>query len=200
MVGRWPNGAPLARDPEREPDTFDPKTANDFMYADDLQGNRCPLGAHVRRSNPRDGMGPTPVESLLVSDRHRLLRRGRAYGKPLAESFDPADILATDGSGERGLHFITFNTDISRQFEFVQNTWINSMKFDGLYADPDPVVAPHANPHDPSTRPEEVTDFTVMKCPVRHRVRGIPRFVSMRGGAYLFMPGLQALRFLAEPK
>jgi Dyp-type peroxidase family len=200
MVGRWPNGAPLARDPEREPPTFDPETGDAFMYGDDLHGERCPLGAHVRRSNPRDGMGPTPAESLLVADRHRLVRRGRAYGEPLDASFDPARILQSDGAGERGLHFITFNTDISRQFEFVQNTWINSMKFDGLYADGDPVVAPHVDPHAASTRPEEVTDFTVMKCPVRHRVRGIPRFVSMRGGAYLFMPGLKALQYLSAPK
>ncbi|MFL5540396.1 MAG: Dyp-type peroxidase [Longimicrobiaceae bacterium] len=200
MVGRWPNGAPLASEPDREPPRFNPATANDFTYADDLEGNRCPLGAHVRRSNPREGMAPTKAKSLLVADRHRLLRRGRAYGQPLDWSFDPAKILASDVPGERGLHFITFNTDIARQFEFVQNTWVNSMKFDGLYADADPLVAPHADPHSSATRPEEVTDFTVMQCPVRHRVRGIPRFVNMRGGAYLFMPGLKALRYLSDPR
>jgi Dyp-type peroxidase family len=200
MVGRWPNGAPLERYPDAEPPEFDQPTANTFLYADDLHGNRCPLGSHIRRTNPRDGMGPNPAESLLVADRHRLLRRGRAYGPPLAASFDPADILASDGSGERGLHFICFNTDIGRQFEFVQSTWVNSMKFGGLYADPDPVIAPHADPANPATHPEEVSRFTVQRCPVRHRVNGIPRFVTMRGGAYLFMPGIKALQYLADPK
>ncbi|MBV9108851.1 MAG: Dyp-type peroxidase, partial [Gemmatimonadetes bacterium] len=151
MVGRWPNGAPLEEHPEAEPAEFDPAHANEFMYRNDLHGDRCPLGSHIRRTNPRDGMGPTPGESLLVADRHRLLRRGRAYGAPLAPSFDPADILASDGKGERGLHFICFNTDIGRQFEFVQNTWVNTLKFDGLYADPDPVIAPHKPAADPAT-------------------------------------------------
>jgi len=200
MVGRWPNGAPMEEYPDAEPPTFDAKTANEFLYKDDLHGDRCPLGSHIRRTNPRDGMGPNPAESLLVADRHRLLRRGRAYGQPLAASFDPADILASDGSGDRGLQFICFNTDIGRQFEFVQNTWVNSLKFDGLYADPDPVIAPHKPPTDPGTHPEEVSRFTVQRCPVRHGVNNIPRFVTIRGGAYLFMPSLNALRYLADPR
>jgi Dyp-type peroxidase family len=200
MVGRWPNGTPVEHDPDTEPPTFDAENANKFLYTADLHGERCPLGSHIRRTNPRDGMGPNPAESLLVADRHRLLRRGRAYGPPLAASFDPADVLASDGAGERGLHFICFNTDIGRQFEFVQNTWANSMKFDGLYADPDPVIAPHRDPGDPGTHPEEVSRFTVQKCPVRHRVSDLPRFVTIRGGAYLFMPGMKALRYLADPR
>lgn len=201
MVGRWPNGTPLEHAPDQEPAEFDAKTANRFLYArDDLHGERCPLGSHIRRTNPRDGMGPTPAESLKVADRHRLLRRGRAYGPPLAASFDPADILASDGGGERGLHFICFNTDLGRQFEFVQSTWVNSMKFDGLYTDPDPVIAPHRDPDHPATHPEEISSFTVQQCPVRHRVNRIPRFVTIRGGAYLFMPGIRALGYLADPK
>ena len=54
---------------------------------------------------------------------------------------EPADILqAGDDARERGLHFICFNTHIGRQFEFIQHTWVNSPKFDGLYADDDPLV------------------------------------------------------------
>jgi len=200
MVGRWPNGAPMEEYPDAEPPEFNAATANEFMYRDDLHGDRCPLGSHIRRTNPRDGMGPNPAESLLVADRHRLLRRGRAYGQPLAPSFDPADILASDGKGDRGLQFICFNTDIGRQFEFVQNTWVNSLKFDGLYADPDPVIAPHKPASDPDTHPEEISRFTVQRCPVRHQVNKIPRFVTIRGGAYLFMPGIKALQYLADPK
>jgi Dyp-type peroxidase family len=199
MVGRWPNGAPLVQYPDREPAAFDEETANAFWYRRDLAGDRCPVGSHIRRSNPRDGLMPGRAESLLVADRHRLLRRGRAYGPPLAASFDPADILrAPDApAAERGLHFICFNTDIGRQFEFVQSTWVNNLKFDGLYADPDPIVAPHVDPagahHD-----EPISRFTIQACPVRERVSGLPRVVTMVGGAYLFMPGLKALRYLAS--
>ena len=203
MVGRWPNGAPLVRHPEAEPPEFDEKTGNAFLYAGrfaDVHGEKCPLGSHIRRTNPRDGMQPGPAGSLLVADRHRLLRRGRAYGAPLAPSFDPADVLASDApDAGRGLHFICFNTDLGRQFEFVQGTWVNSMKFDGLYTDPDPVIGPHVDPARGGAHPEEESAFTEQGCPVRHRVQGIPRFVTTRGGAYLFMPGLKALRYLAAP-
>jgi Dyp-type peroxidase family len=202
MVGRWPNGAPLVRHPDQEPPEFDDKTANDFLYSgawDDLRGDKCPLGSHIRRTNPRDGMAPGPEGSLLVADRHRLLRRGRAYGEPLAPSFNPADILAADKPDTgRGLHFICFNTDLGRQFEFVQSTWLNSMKFDGLYRDADPVVGSHQDPDDPRVAPEQVSTFTEQRCPVRHQVHGIPRFVTTVGGAYFFMPGIRALRYLAR--
>jgi Dyp-type peroxidase family len=202
MVGRWPNGAPLVQHWKEEPPVFDDKTANDFMYSgkwDDLRGDKCPLGSHIRRTNPRDGMEPGPAGSLLVADRHRLLRRGRAYGDPLVPSFKPEDILASDRPDTgRGLQFIAFNTDLGRQFEFVQSTWLNSMKFDGLYRDADPVVGSHQNPHDPAVAPEQVTSFTEQRCPVRHQVHGLPRFVTTIGGAYFFMPGLRALRYLAR--
>jgi Dyp-type peroxidase family len=202
IVGRWPNGAPLVRHPDAEPETFDRATANDFLYSgkwDDVRGDKCPLGSHIRRTNPRDGMQPGPAASLLVADRHRLLRRGRAYGEPVTTSFDPAEILASEKPDTgRGLHFICFNTDLGRQFEFVQSTWVNSMKFDGLYGDADPLVGPHPNPDDPAVAPEQVTQFTEQRCPVRHRVHGIPRFVTTVGGAYFFMPGLRALQYLAR--
>ena len=204
MVGRWPNGAPLVRHPDQEPPAFDARTANAFMYSgkwDDVHGDKCPLGSHIRRTNPRDGMQPGPAGSLLVADRHRLLRRGRAYGEPLAPSFDPADMLASDKPDTgRGLHFICFNTDLGRQFEFVQSTWVNSMKFDGLYRDADPIIGPHPDPAHPDTAPEQVGSFTEQRCPVRHQVHGIPRFVRTIGGAYFFMPGMKALRYLASPE
>ncbi|HEX6372762.1 MAG TPA: hypothetical protein VF006_27825 [Longimicrobium sp.] len=202
MVGRWPNGAPLVRHPDAEPPQFDRATANDFMYSgdwDDIRGDKCPLGSHIRRTNPRDGMEPGPAGSLLVADRHRLLRRGRAYGQPITTSFDPAEILASDKPDTgRGLHFICFNTDLGRQFEFVQSTWVNSMKFDGLYRDADPLIGSHEDPNDPKVAPEQVTTFTEQRCPVRHQVHGLPRFVTTIGGAYFFMPGMRALRYLAR--
>ncbi|HEV3051583.1 MAG TPA: hypothetical protein VGX50_14860, partial [Longimicrobium sp.] len=202
MVGRWPNGAPLVLHPDQEPAVFDDKTANAFLYSgkyDDLRGDKCPLGSHIRRTNPRDGMQPGPEGSLLVADRHRLLRRGRAYGEPVDPSFDPAEIIASDKPDTgRGLHFICFNTDLGRQFEFVQSTWVNNMKFDGLYRDADPLIGPHVNAGDPGIYPEQVTTFTEQRCPVRHQTHNVPRFVTTIGGAYFFMPGMRALRYLAR--
>jgi len=178
IVGRWPNGAPLTRAPDHPAD--DLADANDFGYADgDAAGHGCPLGAHIRRTNPRDALDPEsgPEQSLRSSNRHRLLRRGRAYG-------DPSD------PGERGIHFICLNANIARQFEFVQHTWLNNPKFAGLYEETDPLVA--------TRQGDTGRTFTVQARPLRQRVTGLPAFVTVKGGAYFFLPGRRALRFLAE--
>jgi Dyp-type peroxidase family len=196
MVGRWPSGASLVKSPEADnPQMMDD---DDFLYygSGDPHGLKCPLGSHVRRSNPRDSLDPTPgsAESIDVGKRHRLIRRGRAYGPPIAQSMESGDILAAGDDGqERGLHFICFNTHIGRQFEFIQHTWVNSPKFDGLYADDDPLVGDRG-----AGGKGEGGTFVVQATPVRKRVVALPRFVHTRGGAYFFMPGLRAARFLAS--
>jgi hypothetical protein len=40
--------------------------------------------------------------------------------------------------------------------------------------------------------------FTVPANPVRQRVTGVPPFVTVRGGAYFFLPGIRAVRYLAS--
>jgi Dyp-type peroxidase family len=190
MVGRWPSGAPLALSPDRDDPAL--ATANDFGYFErDRWGARCPIGAHVRRTNPRDSLDPQPgtARSYEINRRHRLLRRGREYG----DQVTPEEALRGDGGDgsreERGLHFICLNANIARQFEFVNHTWLNNPKFDGLYDDADPLVGP--------SQPYGGT-FTVQSEVVRERVTDVPRFVSVRGGAYLFLPGLAAIRYLAR--
>jgi Dyp-type peroxidase family len=196
MVGRWPSGAPLVE----SPDADDPALCdhNEFLYhrAGDAHGFRCPIGSHIRRANPRDALDPEPGSdrSIEVGKRHRLLRRGRAYGPPVAASMEISDIVAhRDAPGDRGLHFICFNTDIGRQFEFIQHTWINNPKFDGLYEDDDPLVGDRGGS---SGKPGGV--FTMQSAPVRTRVKGMPRFSEVRGGGYFFMPGIRAVRFLGS--
>ena len=190
MVGRWPSGAPLLKAHDQD----NPELANDndfAYYQTDPYGFRCPIGAHVRRTNPRDSLDPQPgsEQSIAVGKRHRILRRGREYGPPL----DQAQILNGNKSiaddQERGLHFLCFNANISRQFEFIQHTWVNNPHFDGLYNDDDPLIGPH---------PSDGGTFTMQATPVRRRVTGLPRFVSVVGGAYFFMPGMRAIRYLAS--
>jgi Dyp-type peroxidase family len=201
MVGRWPSGAPLVLAPDRDGSVL---PTDDFLYARmDPQGLACPLGAHIRRTNPRDQIGPAgPVESLHMSARHRIMRRGRAYGAPL---FDPTALtrpdqpaalqaildLQDDGQS-RGIHFLCVNTNLKSQFEFIQQAWANNPHFGGLTDNRDPLIGDN----DPSTAPGG------MLIPGDHstiRTASLPRFVTVRGGAYLFMPGLTALRYLAEP-
>jgi Dyp-type peroxidase family len=171
MVGRWPSGAPLVKAPDHDAPAL--ADDNDFAYRDDARGLACPIGAHIRRANPRDSLGPEPAASLDATDRHRLLRRARSYG--------PA--------GGTGLYFICLAGDLARQFEFVQHTWLNSATFNGLYDDADPLTG--------SRHPVGAT-FTVPARPVRRRYRGLPQFVRTRGGAYFFLPGVSAVRYLAQ--
>jgi Dyp-type peroxidase family len=173
LVGRWPGGAPLVLSPDRDdPELAD---ANDFGYHHaDPRGLRCPIGAHVRRTNPRDALEPGPgtESSRAVNRRHRLLRRGRGY----------------DTGSEVGLHFLCLNADPTRQYEFVQHSWVDDPSFNGLVDAVDPLVGP---------RGPEGTTFVEAADPVRRRHRGLPRFVQVRGGAYFFLPGIRALRYLA---
>ena len=198
MVGRWPSGAPLVKAPDRD----DPRLGddNDFgYYRTDPLGLACPLGAHVRRMNPRDSLDPQPgtEASLAVNDGHRLLRRGRGYGPgdgtpAAAGNGGPAERLARADEAPRrgtGLHFICLVASLIRQFEFVQHTWLNNPTFHGLYDDTDPLIG---------TRHPRGATFTVPARPVRRRYRDLPQFVRTRGGAYFFLPGVSALRYLEQ--
>ena len=189
MVGRWPSGAPLTLCPDQ--DDPDQGSRDDFGYREhDRTGDRCPLGAHIRRTNPRDALEGSPEDALKVANRHRLLRRGRPYGAPISRTMDIEEILRHTGEHEEvGLHFISLGTDIARQFEFVQHTWINNAKFDGLYTDADPLMG-HTG--------DRQGTFTLQGAPVRTRVTGMERFVETRGGGYFFLPGVRALRYLAS--
>jgi len=181
LVGRWRNGAPLVLAPER-PDQA--PAGNDFGYHVDQDGLACPLGAHIRRSNPRDASVLHPERARKSTKNHRILRRGRSYGAPLV---DPPTRPEEAADAERGLVFICLNADIERQFEFVQHTWLGNPYFAGLYGEVDPLVG---------NRPDGGS-FTWPADPVRRQVTGIPNFVTVKGGSYFFLPGISALRYLA---
>ncbi|HET9998716.1 MAG TPA: peroxidase [Nocardioides sp.] len=181
IVGRWPDGTPLALAPDGPDEALasDPARINDFGYADDPQGLRCPLGSHIRRANPRDA--PSFFGGRL-SARHRIVRRGRAYGDPL-----PPGVLDDDGA-DRGLVFVSFQSNLWRQFETIQAQWINDGDRFGLGRDTDPLVG---EPYPGATK------LTVPGTPP-YFVTSRPRLVTMRGGAYLFQPSMTALRHLAR--
>ncbi len=189
-VGRWKNGTPLALSPDNDDPAFSTAPKNNaFGYVkDDSGGLRCPIGAHIRRSNPRDTVGDDPVLSLVSVNRHRLLRRGVFYGPDL-----PEGVVEDDGKS-RGILFLCINAEIDRQFEFVQQSWINNPKFGALYDDPDPLVGDNC---DPIGDPDKIANMTVPQKPLRRRIKQVPRFVTVKGGAYLFLPSISALAFLA---
>jgi Dyp-type peroxidase family len=180
VVGRWPNGTPLVVSPDAPLADFDAKAdprANAFRYAEhDADGRRCPLGAHIRRTNPRDALG---FDGLL-SFRHRIIRRGMPYGRPLAEG------ATEDDHVDRGLVFVCFNASISRQFEGIQAQWINDGNVFHLGHDSDFLMG----------HPHGTGKMTVEGDPPFFLGPQGP-FVTTRGGAYLFVPGMRALAALA---
>src|SRR5262249_32944536 len=141
---------------------------------------RCPIGAHIRRANPRDSLDDDPQQSLRIVNRHRILRRGRPY---------------TDGK-DAGLHFIALNADIVRQFEFIQQNWINNATFGGLDLEDDPLVGAR----DGDAGRGQLTLPPPPAGDLWRRVTGLRRFVTVKGGAYFFLPGITALRYLADQR
>jgi Dyp-type peroxidase family len=153
---------------------------NDFKFFDsDHQGRGCPLGSHVRRTNPRDGLAKDKAaaqSALDAANNHRILRRGRKYGSTIADR-------CKDDGEDRGLLFICLNTDIARQFEFVQQTWLLNRNFATLYDETDPLVGPKG-------------PFTIPENPFR-RIVEVDTFIRMAGGEYFFLPSIPALKYLA---
>lgn len=185
LVGRWASGASLTVHPDTDPGEAG---TNDFGYHEtDQAGFGCPLGAHVRRSNPRDSDPDNAETALRASKNHRILRRGRPYGLPPA---DPPNESGEALDADRGLLFLCLNSDFERQFEFVQHTWLENPFFAGLHGEADALTG--ARPDD---RPG---CFTVPDRPVRRHLTGLPRFVTTVGGGYFFLPGIKALRYLAS--
>jgi Dyp-type peroxidase family len=194
MVGRWPGGAPVVVCPDEELKDHNNDNVFEYTKVDEL-GLRCPFASHIRRSHPRDSLDINPAKSKKVANKHRLLRRGRSYGTAVTDTMNPHDILkAKDVQGERGLHFICFNADIGRQFEFIQNAWANNPKFNGLHDERDPITG---NNHHPES-PKASGTFTIPDKNLRKRFTDVPEFVTVKGGAYFFMPGIKALKYLAS--
>jgi hypothetical protein len=137
-----------------------------------------------------------------MSEAHRLLRRGRVFGptsvdpKALADATSDAcrtALLAlTEDGRARGIHFFCVNASIRSQFEFVQQTWCNNPRFGGLNDNKDPISGDNNRTDEPSSH------MTIPAQPLRLRTAALPRFVTVKAGAYLFMPSLRALQFLAR--
>ena len=181
MLGRWQSGAPLALTPERDDAELggDRQRNNDFLYADDPRGFKCPVGSHARRANPRDALDHEGSVDVRL---HRMIRRGTSYGPML-----PEGVLDDDGV-DRGIIFVFAGAQLRRQFEFVKTQWLNDGIFIGAPAEKDPVVGSN----------DGSGTFTIAQRPIRRRLTDVPPFVITRGGEYCFAPGLRALRWLAE--
>jgi Dyp-type peroxidase family len=177
MIGRWKDGSPVALYPDTQPHR--PNPTNDFGYATfDPRGFACPLGSHVRRSNPRDSLMSDNLKAPNHVSSHRILRRGRAYLEPASDG----------GRATEGLIFLAACADLERQFEFIQQSWLGEPSFHGLTGEADPAVDSDG----------QLQDLSLPDGRTVRRIRGIPDFVTVRGGGYFFMPSRSALHYLAD--
>jgi Dyp-type peroxidase family len=175
LMGRWRSGAPLVLAPDKDDPALgaDPMRNNDFNYAKmDPHGYAVPLGSHMRRMNPRD--------TAANMNRRRMIRRGATYGPPLSEG-------VPDDGIERGIAAFVICASLIRQFEFAQNVWANDKNFHELGNERDPIIG----------NQDGTLEYKIPKRPIRKKITGLPAFTTVRGGAYFFLPGIKALRFLA---
>ncbi len=202
VCGRWRNGVPLVLSPDTAtPDPpLPPDEINDYTYVssdpalDDTFGYKCPVGAHMRRANPRD-------EAVIGGGSvHRIVRRAMPYGPPYAPEEGP-DVT-------RGLVGWFINADIATGFEFIMGQWVNGSTFVMSVSGPN-----GANPvnnisgedviigvDDPSTSSFTLSDPPVGTAkPINQKLTGFDPFVTTRGGAYCYLPSITALRFICTP-
>lgn len=197
VVGRWRDGMPIVTTPRHAPgylgDVAEGDPSNDFRYLpDDSSGFSCPIGAHIRRTNPRDALG----WDGQMSRRHRIIRRGIPYGAP-ADKFEEGQ---SDDGVDRGLLFICFNASFERQFEVIQRQWCidgNAFRLgndrDYLLGDCDAGDAAAA----PTPDGRVSSGRVVIEGSPPYFVATRPPVVRTKGCAYLLMPGLEAIRGLA---
>jgi deferrochelatase/peroxidase EfeB len=211
IVGRWPDGSSLVRFPYEsqtiqrarhqaqhpaqnttvrpisrpaegatavpQPAQVSDKQDNDFLFGtEDPEALRCPFGAHIRRANPRDSLDPGSEEQIAITNRHRIIRVGRSY--PPEEGPNP------------GLLFMCLNGDIERQFEFLQQTWLQSPSFHGLSCEKDPMLG---------DGDKNACAFTIPTRDGPIRLTAMQQFVTTRGGGYFFLPGKRLLNYLCRP-
>ena len=176
LMGRWRSGAPLVLAPDKDDPALgaDPQRNNDFNYKQmDPHGYAVPLGSHMRRMNPRD--------TAANMNRRRMIRRGGTYGPYLPEN-------APEDGIERGIAAFVICASLIRQFEFAQNVWVNDRNFHELGNERDPIIG----------NQDGTLEYKIPKRPIRKKITGLPAFTTVRGGAYFFLPGLKALRYLAS--
>ena len=194
MCGRWRNGVPLALSPDTDtpPGGISQEEMNDFEYVNadgsgDPKGLRCPVGAHIRRINPRGQPVVGQGHPGGSNNTHRLIRRGMPYG-PIYDPTQPYDGI------ERGLLGYFINSNIENQYEFVLSQWVNDSEFAGS-------VRLHPKSKDPMIGTQDPAE-SILVIPQANgappiKITGLPSFCMTRAAAYCFLPSITAIKLIA---
>ena len=182
FIGRWRDGTPVEISPDK-PDlelAMDPGRNTNFTYGNDPSGSRCPVGGHIRRANPRDAFG---FYGRLIN-RRRITRRGLPYG-----DYVPEGVAVPES--ERGIIFIVLNASIARQFEFVQQQWIEYGNDAHLGNEKDLLMGNHGGTGRAMIQGDGTKENSPLLC------THLPNFVELKGGEYFFVPSMTALGMMA---
>jgi Dyp-type peroxidase family len=209
LVGRWPSGAPVARTPDADDPALgkEPLANNHFRFDSDTPalalvggkdtfaqakadpiGARCPLASHIRKVNTRDA--PSDMGGRSATYERRLLRVGVPFGPPAKNKYDEP----TRDEPERGLLFLSIQSSIEDQFEFLQARWMNDEKRPKAPSGTDMIVGQNAAARD-GVRRALLFGKELQMAEVRLPVQ----YVIPTGGGYFFMPSLSALRDVIAP-
>jgi deferrochelatase/peroxidase EfeB len=194
ICGRWRNGVPLALSPETDSlaGRIPPEQLNDYEYVNadgsgDPKGLRCPVGAHMRRVNPRGQPVTGQGEPGGSNNTHRLIRRGMPYG-PAYDPTQPGDGI------ERGLLGYFINSSFENQYEFVLGHWVNDSEFAGA-------VRLHPKSKDPMIGTQDPAEsiFVIPQAsgapPIK--ITGFQSFTTTKAAAYCFLPSITAIKFIS---
>ncbi len=195
ICGRWRNGVPLAL----SPDTDSPaggiplEQMNNYEYVNadgsgDPKGLCCPVGAHMRRINPRGQPVTGQGEAGGSNNTHRLIRRGLPYGP----NYDPTQPY--DGV-KRGLLGYFINSNIENQYEFVLGNWVNDAEFAGAVRLPPKSKDPMIGAQNPA---ESVFAIPQANGAPPIKITGFSTFVTTKAAAYCFLPSITAIKFIAN--
>jgi Dyp-type peroxidase family len=164
-----------------------------FDYRKDPTGSGCPMGSHARRVHPRAaleyGVSGAFERPDALANRRRIIRRGLPYG-------DSA--RARDDRGNHGIIFMAIGASIRRQFEFVQQQWINYGNDFRLANDKDPLLGNHGTLANGTGDGRMVIETDAGDPRPPFFCAKLPRFVETRGGDYFFVPSITALRMIAD--
>lgn len=200
FAGRWQDGVPLVLAPTfADWQAFNVKyplgsdsrkqMLAQYTYATDPDGAACPPSSHTRRVHPRDALGPQPAEKpgepgpsgTVLVNRRRILRRGLPY-----------DTTNAAGERERGIVMLICCSSLERQYEFVQQQWLNYGMDNNAGNDTCPMLG---------ARSDRAIKFVIPNRPEGpnppYICSNLPQFVETKGGAYFFVPSMTALRMIA---